>query len=543
MNTFCDECYERVEGEKLDHCKSLNHNISKVLGDKDKEELKNEEVKRKKGKILYISKGKKTFEDEILDLPITNLRPITLLEDGTRMILVYLPTKSKELLINGDTGITEFSNKAYFVTAKNSIVSPKSIISINSKEIQENYQVKIFDSWHQSRWNISDLDKWLGEEKTTEPNNLYELTYATTRKYLDFENENDYAYFVLWNIGTYLYELFDAYPYNDYTGTKRAGKSKSMEFQKLMCFNAMMSADCSGSAMFRTIEGTGATILLDETEQMKNKNNDNAQQIRTLLLQGFLKDQYAVRSEGKADVGFSPITYNLFSPKSLSHINSFDDVLEDRCIQQLMLRSTDKDKLNSWPTSKDSNFTKIRHFCYRLFLDYGHEISELQEQARSLLNVSGRELQVWTPIMTMALFFEKHECKFLVNAIQEKITKSSGERQIHDEQGNKQLKVLRFIDEKILLIVNKVAELKKNPPGWMPVSEMYSRLIDSAKEYEINIEFYKQKQLTEDLHRIGFNQERKAGGYSWLISDNTVKEAKERLGMLEPEQKTLDGSQ
>ena len=95
------------------------------------------------------------------------------------------------------------------------------------------------------------------------------------KKYIDFPEEHDYIYLNLWNIGTYFYELFDAYPGNDFTGTKRAGKSKVLEFQKYVCFNALMSPDMTGSSLFRIIEGIGATLLLDETENFKNKKKTN----------------------------------------------------------------------------------------------------------------------------------------------------------------------------------------------------------------------------------------------------------------------------
>ena len=534
MNDFCDECYEEVQGEKLEHCRFLKHNISQVLGKNEKKDLKKKESKRKNKKILHIKKGKKSYEYEILDKPIIPLRPINLLEDGTRMILVYLATKSKEINEKDDDdeiGIPEFSNKAYFIVAKEGIVSPKSVISIHAKEIQENYQVKIFDSWYQSRWNIKDLYDWLNNEKLTNPKELYDLIYATTKKYLDFENEYDYVYFILWNIGTYFYELFDAYPYNDYTGTKRAGKSKSMEFQKLVCYNAMMSADSSGSAMFRTIEGTGATILLDETEQMKNKNNENAQHIRTLILQGFFKNQYAIRSEGKAESGFTPVTYNLFSPKSLAHINSFDDVLEDRCIQQLMRRSKDKETLNSWcDERKDPSFRYVRNLCYRLFLDYANEIYDLQNEASNILKISGRELKLWTPIITLASFFEKHKVKNLIFHINRKTLQSSEDRQIQDEEESNDLKVIKFLDEVALTIPQD--NRKESPEGWIPIGVLWKYLEDKSQDFSINTEYFKRPKLSHALRRLGLKRDRKTSGMCWLITKKEIKDVKERMGLL-----------
>jgi len=496
---------------------------------------------KKKTNIFHVSRKSREFLVTILDHPIQSIRPITLLDDNTRMILVYLPTKLKELKKREDEeGESEFQNKAFFIINN----SEKKILPADHISLKENYRINVLPHGFETRWDLQDLNEWLDFDSLMNPKELYDLHDEQTKKYLDLAHDNDYVYFNLWDIATYLYDLFDAFPYNDYTGTKRAGKTKSLEFQSHVCFNAILTPDISGSALFRTVEGLGATVLLDETESFKREKNEQAQHVRTLLLEGFLKDKTALRTEGSGDKGYSVTPFNLFSPKSMGHINAFDDVLQDRCIELLMLRSKNKEKLNTWPTKRDKQFNKIRNLCYRLFLDYGHEINDLQQEARSKLNVSGRELQVWTPIMTLALFFEKHGCNLLVSSIQEKVTKSSKERQIQDEQDNKELKVLRFIDDKILDLVPEVAEQKKNPPGWMPITEIYLRLDENtAREYEINTEYYKQKQLTEDLHRIGFAQKRKAGGYSWYITDKTVKDAKERLGMIESKQMELQNNE
>lgn len=493
---------------------------------------KEEKLTGNKKSYFTVSRKSKNYSVQVLGHEIQQIRPITLLDDGTRMILVYLPVKVQEIDKDGNLGESKFENKAFFVING----SEKRILPADHNELKENYKINVLPSGFELRWNLADLNKWLEESEKSNPKELYDLQQTQTEKYLDFEHGNDYVYYNLWNIATYFYEVFGAFPYNDYTGTKRAGKTKALEFQSHVCFNAILTPDISGSALFRTIEGTGATVLLDETEAFKREKNEQAQQVRTLLLEGFLKDKLAIRTEGSSDNGFTVTNFNLYSPKSMGHINTLDDVLGDRCIELLMLRSKNIEKLNTWPTKRDAEFVKLRNFCYRLFLDYGEEIRELQEEARKLLNVSGRELQVWTPIITMALFFENHGCIDLVKSIQEKITKSSGQRQITDEQGNKELKVLRFINEKILSIVNEVVGQKKNPPGWIPISEIFKRLADgdTAKEYEINLEFYKQKQLTEDLHRIGFTQERKSAGYSWEITDETVQAAKDRLGMIDP---------
>jgi hypothetical protein len=298
-----------------------------------------------------------------------------------------------------------------------------------------------------------------------------------------------------------------------------------------------MSADITNSATFRLIEGLGATLLLDETEQFKNQRNDQAQQVRTILLQGFIKNQFAVRSEGKEKGGFTPVPYNLYSPKSLAHINSLDDVLEDRCIQQINKRALDPKIRNTWPTEKDSTFQKIRNMCYRLFLDHANEIYDLQDEARRLLSLSGRELQLWTPIITLALFFERHGISGLVDKIKESSKQSSEDRQILDEQESKDLRVLRFLDEQGVRLAKDHDVIKGNPDGWIPIGKLFDYLAQISGNYEIDMDFFTSRTLSQTLKRFGFKTARKEAGYSWLITKDSVTEVKQRMDYGIPNQK------
>jgi len=525
---------------------------SVVKDDRIKIKYKKEIFRNPRNKIeddadneFRINKKGKTFKISVLEHPIITLRPITILEDGIKYILVYLPVRQKEIAEKATE--SSFLNKAFFVIHNpKSNTEQKLILPIEHDDLKENFRIDVLDTWNEStRWQYDDLMSWLKETKPSDPANLYNLHDQTIRKYIEYASEMDYTYFNIWNIATYFYELFDAFPYNDYTGTKRAGKTKSLELQKLICYNPIMSADMSGSSMFRTIEGLGATVLLDESEQFKNKKNEQAQQLRALFLEGFIRGQYALRSEGKANEGFTPTQFNLYSPKSLAHINGIGDVLEERCITQLMIRSKNKSMLDSWPDVKrDKRFLEIRNLCYRLFLDYADEIDQMQDEARKLLSVSGRELRLWTPIITFALFFENHGVENLVKRIQNKTKESSKERQLSDEEENRELLIIRFCDEVCVPLTVQEDNIKKNPKGWIPTEEIYKRLIDeeNASKYGINPEYFSRRILSATLKRIGLKKEKKEGGISWLITRRTIDEIKETMGMMKPKQETLNSS-
>ena len=470
--------------------------------------------------------GKKEYSFEILDHPIVNLRPITLLDDNTRMILVYLPVQKVKK--DDEDPEIEFENHAFMICNG----QEKKVLPIEDSYLKKNFRIKLRPEWSENRWRQEQIFKWRDSKEKVNPKEAFDLMLSTIKNYLDFETEADYVYFALWNIHTYFYELFDATPYNDYNGLKRTGKSKALEFQKNVCFNSLMSADITPSSLFRTVEGTGATLLLDETENFSNKKDEKAQANRTLLMQGFLKDQFAIRSEGKSDSGFTPQMYNLFSPKSIAHIKPIDDVLSDRCIQTMMKRSKNKELLNKWIDRKDSRFSEIRDYCYRLFLDYGHEINQLQDEARKLSSLSGRELLVWLPIFTLALFFQNAGCEGLTAKMISKSSSSSESRQMEDEE-EIDLKVLKFIYQVGINIEDS------SQKGWKYTKSLYNSLKNMAEDYGIKAEYLTDKSLSNYLLRLGFKKKRLSKGFGFLIDEETIKDCKERFGITEVKQDTL----
>jgi hypothetical protein len=461
------------------------------------------------------------------------------------MILVYLPTKKtvEKIRITNDgeeviSSEIKFVNSAYFLTSKNDSNGKeiREMIPFDDDTLKESYRINILAEWEGSiRWDILDCKKWVNEKNiSNNPKELYDLLDKTTRKYLEYD-DIEYTKFNLWGIATYFYELFPAFPYYDFTGTKRAGKTKSLEFQKQICYNAIMSSNVTGSSLFRITEGIGATILLDETEEFKNKKNEQAQTVRNLLMQAFLKDQYAIRSDTTKDKNFTPTQYNIFSPKSLAHINSFDDVLEDRCLRQTMKRALNENIINTNVSGDDPSFQVIRNKCYKLFLEYADQIYDLQEEAATKLGITGRELQLWVPIMTLAVFFEKFGVDGLTESVILNMKKSKEDRQLSDEEESKDLKVLDYLSKfGIDLALNEKNDKAHNPIGWIAIQLLYNGFSAIMQgTYQINPEFFTRRTLSKTLDRFGFNKTKKQDGISYLITKTTVDDVKLRMGIIE----------
>ena len=485
-------------------------------------------------KFKSINKDGSIRESEILDHNIQELYSQALY-DRTAYLCVYFPAKVVDTKKVKDKEVREvsWSNTAYFVINDG---IKKKCLEATDNWLAEHFKINVMLEGT-PRWDVHDYNIWLGDSRIS-PEIAFDLIKKTLLEYIEFDNDSTYNLVLLWVVGTYFYRLFDSYPYLDLTGTKRAGKSKVLEFLKLVCFNAIMSPDFTGSTVFRLTEKTGATLLLDEAENFKREKNEQAQQVRTLIMQGFLKDQYAYRTN--TDKQFSVEPFNLYSPKAMAHINTFDDVLEDRCIQIVMKRATDKTKLNKWPTSSNTVFQEIRNYLYRLFLDYSIEIETYRLRAEETINVLGREKQLWTPMLTFAYFFEAIGQKTdLVKSILNYALISHQDRQIQDEQENQDLRIAKFLWDVGVKIAKDETSLKGNPEGWVPISVLYHHLVDeeTAKLYDVNPTYFNQKKLSHTLKRLGIKTERKRGGYSWFVTEDEVKLVKQRLGL---DEGTLD---
>jgi len=458
-------------------------------------------------------------EFRILDEQPQELRAITLDQDNTRHILVYLPTKVIE------NEITTYEATAYIVSNG---VDGKELTLLEDPELQKKYLSNLFSSFKPlgQRWKNQDIQAYLGSNSKVNPKELFNDMLKLERRY--FENQYDYDYYfeALWKSHTYFYTLFELTPYNDYTGMKNVGKTKRLNYNQLICYNGIVSGDSSISAIFRTIQGTGATLLLDETENLRGTKEDRTD-LENLLRNGFSKNGQVTRSKETTKKNFEPEIFSVFSPKAFGHIHGVDNVLADRNIQTKLVRTTNKNIADSEPDEREEHLIyKIRERLYRLWLDYGEELYKLIPEAKKIIKeLSGREMKLWLPIITLALFFEKHGVEKLIEKITAKMLTTSEDKKISDLEDNDDFRLLTILD------TTETIPTKSR--------ELYN-LINLELEKQFNLEKKSDKELKESLERLGFRNKRESNSRKWLnITHEKIQEAKERVGLVKPTQATL----
>jgi len=101
------------------------------------------------------------------------------------------------------------------------------------------------------------------------PKLLKQLIATIVDYYIDYEDERMAVELAsTWAIGTYVFVLFDHYPYLNFWGEKGTGKTKNLEVLQCLAFNPISGTSFSGPASFRLVETYRPTVLIDETHQI-----------------------------------------------------------------------------------------------------------------------------------------------------------------------------------------------------------------------------------------------------------------------------------
>lgn len=259
----------------------------------------------------------------------------------------------------------------------------------------------------ESRWPIALMQKYLAGKVKINPWIISERISAIYDQLLDFPVSDAATVMALWTMGTYVYRIFEAYPYISLCGDKGSGKTKCLQIAQKLCFNSLMSSDISKPSLFRAIEASSATLLIDEAENLKGYKKDD--DLIKLLNAGYKRGNPVVRINLNT---FEPQSFDVYSPKILAGIRGIDAVLEDRCIVLQMIRSMNAKKANLAVTANVDNWGELRHLLYCFALDHfpgiirGHEKVIAEIEPGSV--IQGRKGELWFPLLGIAKYIDSY---------------------------------------------------------------------------------------------------------------------------------------
>ena len=392
------------------------------------------------------------------------------------------------------------------------------------------------------------------------------------KRYIEFDDEKYYSLCAVWVIGTYFYKRFSTYPYLFLNAVKRSGKTKLLTILSLLCYNAVFSPNMSPSSLFRLVQNNGATVLLDETEDLDDP--EKKAEFRSLLLSGYKRGAKVYRSEKNEDGIQTPTPFDPYSPKAIANIRGIEDVLEDRTLPIILKRGLDQTIMNREIPIDSEEWFFIRDRLMRFYLQEWKNVDELYENTSnssvvSVVNavsvviwgiwgsklhtllekyktytLSGRDWELWKPLFAISSLYvsenSEEVCK-IETTPPEITTLTTFNAQttlpyIYDlsiqitEEKNSDTRA--DAGESVLLMGLLALVIEKTPKYYSIGS-----LRTAASRYNDNLpEWFNTRWIGRALKRLGFKDKRRmGGGMEYKLTSTQVQDMANRLGVFLPE--------
>ena len=199
----------------------------------------------------------------------------------------------------------------------------------------------------------------------------------------------------LWVVHTHAFTLRQVTTYIGVVSPeKRCGKTTLLELLRSLAHEAVAAANISPSALFRVIEDTKPTLLIDEADTFLHGRDEMA----GILNAGYRKgNSYVVRAaEGKGRKN-GLVKYSCWCPKVMAAIGRLPDTLADRCILITMQRKMPGEQCERL---RELDATEYRQRCADFVKEHSDAIAKARPEIPSTLN--DRAADIWEPLLAIA---------------------------------------------------------------------------------------------------------------------------------------------
>lgn len=340
---------------------------------------------------------------------------------------------------------TKIDNKEYLISSNRQLISFK---NAHEQNLQlESRQVDTF------RFSPSSIVRYVRGTYELDTAALYVKINSYLNRFVVFQDGRWATYLSLWIMGTYMFKIFDYYPYVWLNAEKGSGKSLLMKVMSRAAFNADILVSPTPAVIFRDVANNSITMMIDEVEQLRKQDKEAHGAIISLLNIGFERGAMVKRVE--KDKGLYVVrSFPAYSPKIFAGINTIDDVLADRTVSLRLLRKKSDELVERYRESKEvlKLQQSIRDDCYVLALTNGPNLARLyQSQIDApveLSHLKDREVDIWEPIMLLAKFIDASSGNTnLVNAMRSLSADCAAQKQEESVSQNNTFKMLSALKD------------------------------------------------------------------------------------------------
>ncbi|GFO68690.1 hypothetical protein GMLC_22690 [Geomonas limicola] len=218
---------------------------------------------------------------------------------------------------------------------------------------------------------------------------------ATIRRFIICTPETATAA-ALWIAITWFIDVIEVAPLAIITAPeKRCGKTQLLSLLGRLVAKPLTASSITPSALFRTIDAWGPTLLIDEADAFMKDNEE----LRGLLNSGHTRDSaYVIRCIGE---NFTPTKFNTWGAKALAGIGHLADTLMDRAITLELRRKLPEETVD-----------RIRHAEQNLFANLRSKLARFAEDAKEAVRrarpplppaLNDRAQDNWEPLLAIAM--------------------------------------------------------------------------------------------------------------------------------------------
>jgi putative DNA primase/helicase len=202
---------------------------------------------------------------------------------------------------------------------------------------------------------------------------------------------------VLWIVLTYLTDHVEVLPRLQLSSpTKACGKTRLLTLITNLVRRAMAASSATAAAIFRAIDAWQPTIMLDEIDNARLKDNE---EFRAIINSGYTRGSaYVLRTEGDSR---EPRRFSTWAAMAFAGIGRLPDTVESRSVHAPMIRKKPSERVERLREARlMGEFEPLRRRLARWAQDYGRAIGEADPHVPDALG--DRDADNWRPLIAIA---------------------------------------------------------------------------------------------------------------------------------------------
>jgi putative DNA primase/helicase len=236
---------------------------------------------------------------------------------------------------------------------------------------------------------IPDVDPW--HDPVAGAELLDEIT-RTILRYLALP-ESTAQTVAVWAVHTHCYDAFTISPRLAITSPEKGcGKTTLLDILSCMVARPLPVCNAKVAAIFRVVEMTKPTLLMDEADTYFHDNDE----LRGILNAGHRKGGYVLRCEGD---DLEPRMFSTWAPAAIAAIGKLPDTLNDRAVPCRMHRRKPSEKVKSFRIDRTDDLAVLARKAARWAADSEEFLRKADPDVGALSN---RVADNWRPLLAIA---------------------------------------------------------------------------------------------------------------------------------------------